>query len=96
MPGVEDFGIVPVEAMACGTPAIVYGEGGGLESVLEGRTGLVFREAAPAALRAVVDSLQTLGFNSETLRARALSFSRAAFEERLRAFVRAALPTIEW
>lgn len=96
MPGVEDFGIVPVEAMACGTPAIVYGEGGGLESVLEGRTGLVFREPAPAALRAVVDSLQTLGFNSETLRARALSFSRAAFEERLRAFVRAALPTIEW
>ena len=96
MPGVEDFGIVPVEAMACGTPAIVYAEGGGVESVLEGQTGLVFHEATPRALRAVVDSLGALSFNSQTLRARALSFSRAAFEERLRAFVREALPTIEW
>src|SRR5262249_43163676 len=38
MPGVEDFGIVPVEAMACGRPAVVFGEGGGAESVLPGET----------------------------------------------------------
>ena len=96
MPGVEDFGIVPVEAMACGRPAIVYGEGGGVESVLDGRTGLVFREPTPQALRALVDSLQVLRFNRDTLRARAQAFSRAAFEERFRSFVRSVLPRYPW
>ena len=57
MPGIEDFGIVPLEAMACGRPAIVFGEGGGLETVIPGRTGLVFHEPTPLALRAAVVSL---------------------------------------
>ena len=57
MPGVEDFGIVPLEAMACGRPAVVFGEGGGLESVIPGRTGLVFAEPTAASLRAAVDRL---------------------------------------
>ena len=47
MPGIEDFGIVPLEAMACGRPAIVFGEGGGAETVEHGRTGLHFSRAAP-------------------------------------------------
>ncbi len=86
MPSVEDFGIVPVEAMACGRPAIVFGEGGGKESVLEGETGIVFDEATPAALRAAVDALQPLRFNRDTLRARALDFSQETFRDRFRAF----------
>ncbi|MGH9887954.1 MAG: glycosyltransferase, partial [bacterium] len=93
MPSVEDFGIVPVEAMACGRPAVVFAEGGGPESVIEGETGLVFREATPEALRAVVDSLGTVRFNSAALRARAESFSRDTFEARFRAFVERALRT---
>ncbi len=91
MLGVEDFGIVPLEAMACGRPAIVFGEGGGMESVLPGQTGLVFHESTPAALRAVVDSLEGVGFNGVTLRARAEAHSRSAFESRFRAFVDRAL-----
>ena len=91
MPSVEDFGIVPVEAMACGRPAIVFGEGGGPESVIDRETGLVFREPTAAALRAAVDSLETLGFNTATLRARAESFSRQTFEARFRAFVERAI-----
>jgi glycosyltransferase involved in cell wall biosynthesis len=92
-PWYEPFGIVPLEAMACGRPAIVFGEGGGPESVVEGETGLVFREATPAALRAVVDSLDHVRFNSAALRARAESFSRDTFEARVRAFVERALPS---
>jgi glycosyltransferase involved in cell wall biosynthesis len=87
MPGVEDFGIVPLEAMACGRPAVVFGEGGGAESVIPGETGVVFHEPTAAALRAAVDSLRTLRFNSAALRARAESFSRGLFESRFSAFV---------
>ena len=91
MLGVEDFGIVPLEAMACGRPAIVFGEGGGLETVVEGRTGLVFREPSAASLRAVVDSLEGVRFNDVTLRAQAEAHSRRTFESRFRAFVDEAL-----
>ena len=87
MPGVEDFGIVPLEAMACGRPAVVFAEGGGAESVVAGETGVMFHEPTAAALRGAVDSLRTLRFNSAALRARAESFSRRVFETRFRAFV---------
>jgi glycosyltransferase involved in cell wall biosynthesis len=91
MPGVEDFGIVPVEAMACGRPAIVFAEGGGAESVVHGETGLVFREATPASLRAAVDSLEGMRFNTAALRARAEAFGRSLFETRFLAFAERAI-----
>ena len=87
MPGVEDFGIVPLEAMACGRPAVVHAEGGGSESVLPGQTGLVFRELSVGSLRQVIDRLGTMRFNTAALRAHAKRYSRRVFEERLRAFV---------
>ena len=91
MPGVEDFGIVPVEAMACGRPVVVYAEGGGVETVVDGETGLFFHEPSAAALRRVVDSLNTVRFNTRALRARAEAFSEAVFEGRFKAFVERAL-----
>ena len=91
MPGVEDFGIVPLEAMACGKPAVAFAEGGGAETVVQGETGVLFHEATAASLRAAVDSLSGLRFNTATLRARAEAHSRAVFEARFRAFVEAAL-----
>lgn len=91
MPGVEDFGIVPLEAMACGRPAVVFAEGGGAESVVSGETGLLFHEPTPAALRAVVDSLESVRFNTARLRARAEALSRRCFETRFREFVAEAL-----
>jgi len=96
MPGIVVFGIVPVEAMACGTPAVVYGEGGGAESVLDGRTGIIFKQPTAGSLRASIDSLQTMVFNRDTLRARALHFSRQAFESGFRSVLARALPQNPW
>jgi len=86
MPGIEDAGIVPLEALACGRPAIVFGEGGGAESIEHGRTGVVFHEATPVALRAAVASLDRMPFDRLTLRARAEALSRQRFEGRIQEF----------
>jgi glycosyltransferase involved in cell wall biosynthesis len=91
LPGVEDFGIAPLEAMACGRPAVVFGEGGGLETVVDGRTGLVFQEPTAASLRAAIDRLETVGFNRETLRSQAEAHGPAVFSSRFSDFVERAL-----
>ncbi len=54
-PGIEDFGIVPLEAMACGLPVIAFGKGGALETVVEGSTGVFFHEESVSGL---VDAIQ--------------------------------------
>ncbi len=94
MPGVEDFGIVPLEAMACGRPAVIFAEGGGVETVEPGKTGLHFHEPTPEALRAAVDSLAAVRFDRITLRAQAEAHSIPTFESRFRAFVARSLA--EW
>lgn len=91
MPGVEDAGIVPLEAMACGRPAVVFAEGGGAESVEHGVTGLLFREPTVAALGAAVAALDGARFDRLALRARAEAHGTGRFEERVRGFVREAL-----
>jgi len=91
MPGVEDAGIVPLEALACGRPAVVFGEGGGAETIEHGRTGLVFREPTAAALREAVLTLEKARFDRLALRARAEAHRREVFEDRVRAFVEGAL-----
>jgi glycosyltransferase involved in cell wall biosynthesis len=91
MPGVEDAGIVPLEALACGRPAVVFAEGGGKETVEHGRTGVVFREATAESLRAAVRTLENTPFDRLALRARAEALRREVFEERMRAFVDEAL-----
>ena len=91
MPGVEDAGIVPLEALACGRPAVVFGQGGGAETVEHGKTGLVFHEQTADALRAAVANLETTTFDRLALRVRAEALGVDVFEERLRAFVAEAL-----
>jgi glycosyltransferase involved in cell wall biosynthesis len=58
-PGVEDFGIIPVEAQAAGCPVIAYGQGGALETVIDGKTGLFFTEQTVDSLCAAVEAFQT-------------------------------------
>jgi glycosyltransferase involved in cell wall biosynthesis len=91
MPGVEDAGIVPLEALACGRPAVVFGQGGAAETIEHGKSGLVFREQTAEALRAAVAHLGTTRFDRLALRARADALRLEVFEERVRAFVAEAL-----
>ncbi len=68
---VEDFGILPVEAQACGTPVIAYGRGAVLETVENGKTGLFFNEQTPQSIREAVERFerQQDAFDPEQIRA---------------------------
>ncbi len=79
MPGEEDFGIVPLEAQACGTPVIALGRGGALETVRDGSTGVLMPEPGPAAVLAALDRLRTLRLDPAAAPANAARFSREAF-----------------
>ena len=87
-PGVEDFGLTPVEAQACGKPVISFGVGGVTESVQEGVTGLFFSEQSVEALVAAVRAFQTMRFDTALARQNSLRFSRDVFKERLTDFLR--------
>lgn len=85
----EDFGIVPVEAQACGTPVIAYGRGGAQETVLPGRTGVFFPEQTTEHLKEAVDAFESLRarMDPEEIRANAERFSPQVFRERFRQLV---------
>ncbi|HEX8410732.1 MAG TPA: glycosyltransferase [Thermoanaerobaculia bacterium] len=85
LPGVEDFGITPLEAMALGTPVVALGEGGVLDSVVDGMTGIFFDAPAVNSLVRALDAVESRTWDRSALRAHAAKFSRAMFEERFRA-----------
>jgi glycosyltransferase involved in cell wall biosynthesis len=87
-PGVEDFGIVPVEAQACGKAVICYGQGGVTESVVDGVTGIHFRPQQPQALLEAVQRSERRVWDAAEIRRRSLTFSRARFRDRMEAFFR--------
>ena len=87
-PGVEDFGIVPVEAMASGTPVIAFDRGGVRETVRDRLTGLLFREQSVPALIDAVKTFEALPpFDRAVLREQAARFAEARFKSRLSALV---------
>jgi glycosyltransferase involved in cell wall biosynthesis len=89
----EDFGIVPVEAQACGTPVIAFGRGGATETVLPGETGLFFEEQTVPALIEAVQALEegAHAFSPERIRKHAERFSQARFRTEM-----AGLVETEW
>lgn len=85
-PGIEDFGIVPVEAMACGRPVIGLGRGGLLETMIRGKTGVLFQEQSIEAIVAAVGEFLGMedSIDRSVLRSRAEEFDQSVFRSRFR------------
>lgn len=90
-PGEEDFGIVPVEAMASGRPVVAFGRGGATETVLDGVTGVFFREHTVDSLTDAIDRLEALQLDPQTITDHAESFNKVRFQVQMRAAVDAAM-----
>ncbi len=84
VPGVEDFGLMPLEAAASGTPSIAYRGGGATESIIEGRTGSFFDRAEAEDLAAALLRFDPAAFDEDRMRAHAAGFSNRAFVEKIR------------
>ena len=91
LPGTEDFGIVPVESQACGTPVVALDEGGARETVVDGTTGVLVPEATPEAFADGLHRLMSTRFDPEAARANALRFSRQEFFRSFRKALDAAI-----
>ncbi len=78
-PGEEDFGIVPLEAQACGRPVLAYGKGGALETVKDGVSGLFFEAQTPESLTAAITRCAAHSWDSRAIRAHAETFGIPAF-----------------
>lgn len=83
----EDFGIVPVEAQACGTPVIGYGKGGLRETVINGVTGIHFEYQTVNSIINAVKVFENRTFDYAEIRRHAETFSRARFEKEFKAYV---------
>jgi glycosyltransferase involved in cell wall biosynthesis len=86
-PGVEDFGIAPVEAMAAGRPVIAYAGGGALETVVKGVTGVFFDQQTSASLAEAVHRFETAVFDPVTIRAHARQFDVQVFKTMMQATI---------
>ncbi len=86
-PQEEDFGIVPVEAMACGTPVIAYARGGAAETVLDGVTGVLVEEQSVDAFASALHTFRDGRYAPEACRKRAEQFSASVFLQKIRDFI---------
>lgn len=86
-PGEEDFGIVPVEAQACGRPVIAFGKGGVLDSVINEKTGLFFEEQTAESLKKAIEKFETMKFDKQEIREHALEFDEVVFQKKIKDFI---------
>ena len=88
---VEDAGIVPLEAMACGRPALVLAKGGAVETVIDGETGIHVAAQEPEAIGEAIDRCEAISFNSARIRQEALRYAPDLFVKRCSSFFADAL-----
>ncbi len=86
-PGLEDFGIAPVQALAAGRPVIAFAGGGALDTVLPGVTGELFAEQTVDSLRAALVAFDPRKYDPARLRAHALRFEASLFRQGITAYV---------
>jgi glycosyltransferase involved in cell wall biosynthesis len=87
-PGAEDFGIVPVEAQAAGLPVIAYGAAGVRDSIIDGRTGVLFAQQSVASVTDAILDFEERSFDEADIRDNARRFAPERFREELTGFVR--------
>jgi len=84
--GIEDFGIAPIEAQACGTPVIAYGEGGVLETVVHNKTGLFFNSMNIESIVDTIEIFENTKFAPKEIRKNAERFSTEIFEKKMQKY----------
>ncbi|MDR1988916.1 MAG: glycosyltransferase [Acidobacteriaceae bacterium] len=89
LPGEEDFGIVPLEAQACGRPVVALGKGGAVETVIDGVTGRLVDEPSVDAFAAAITDTLTASFDRRAIRAHAERFGRERFGDEIETALRA-------
>jgi glycosyltransferase involved in cell wall biosynthesis len=89
LPGEEDFGIVPLEAQACGRPVVALARGGALETVVADQTGLLVSEQASEAFADAIVAAIDRGFDAPTIRRHAERFGRERFGDEMVAMIAA-------
>lgn len=82
-PGTEDFGLIPVETLACGTPVIAHNSGGALDYILQDKTGKFFAEQTEESLMTAIDQFEDMDFNYANLVFFAQNFSHEMFIKKL-------------
>ena len=85
LPGEEDFGIVPLEAQACGRPVVALGRGGAVETVVPGETGILVEDQSPEAFAASVAEALQRTFDPGAIRRHAERFGRERFGDEMEA-----------
>lgn len=86
-PGYEDFGITPVQAQAAGRPVIAYKAGGALDTVIHGKTGILFEEQTVESLMEVLQNFDATAFSTADCRANALRFDADVFTQQINNYV---------
>jgi glycosyltransferase involved in cell wall biosynthesis len=83
----EDFGIMPVEAMSCGTPVIAFDKGGAKETVIQGKTGLFFEKQNEESLAQALDDFEKMSWDHGLIREHAMQFGKERFQNEISALV---------
>ncbi len=89
-PGEEDFGMTPLECMASGRPVVAFAAGGALETVVDGKTGVLFHAQTPECLAAALQSVSAIDWVPEALQEHAAQYGLNVFESRMRRFLEGA------